>query len=235
MPETLSKAPIAIVDEDQSPLSARIVGAFHPPYFQPPTMVTQAEMDARMDAGLDTFALNIPPEFQRDVLAGRSPPIQLNVDATRMSQAFSGSGYVQMIVNQEVQTFAQRYRANTTPPVDLAERVRFNPKSNRSWFGAVMKLIDQVTMLAIVLTGAALIRERERGTIEHLLVMPVTPFEIMMSKVWSMGLVVLAACAFSLTFVVRGLLSVPIKGSVALFLCGAALHLFAATSMGIFM
>jgi ABC-2 type transport system permease protein len=234
-PETLNKAPIAIVDEDQSPLSARIVGAFQPPYFLPPTMVTRAEMDARMDAGLDTFALNIPPEFQRDVLAGRSPTIQLNVDATRMSQAFSGSGYVQTIVSQEVQTFTQRYRSNTTPPVDLAERVRFNPELNRSWFGAVAKLIDQVTMLAIVLTGAALIRERERGTIEHLLVMPVTPFEIMMSKVWSMGLVVLVACAFSLTFVVQGLLSVPIEGSIALFLCGAALHLFAAASMGIFM
>jgi ABC-2 type transport system permease protein len=235
MPETLSKAPVAIVDEDQSPLSARIVSAFQPPYFLPPTMVTQSEMDVRMNAGLDTFALNIPPEFQRDVLAGRSPTIQLNVDATRMSQAFSGSGYVQTIVNQEVQTFAQRYRSNTTPPVDLAERVRFNPELNKSWFGAVVKLIDQITMLAIVLTGAALIRERERGTIEHLLVMPVTPFEIMMSKVWSMGLVVLAACAFSLTFVVRGLLSVPIEGSVALFLSGAALYLFAATSLGIFM
>ncbi|MFO0813608.1 MAG: ABC transporter permease [Gemmatales bacterium] len=235
LPETLNRAPIAIVDEDQSPLSTRIVAAFQPPYFLPPTMVTQAEMDARMDAGLDAFALNIPPEFQRDVLAGRSPAIQLNVDATRMSQAFNGSGYIQMIVSQEVQTFAQRYRANSTPPVDLAVRVRFNPELNKSWFGAVRRLIDQITMLAIILTGAALIRERERGTIEHLLVMPVTPFEIMTSKVWSMGLVVLAACAFSLTFVVQGLLSVPIQGSILLFLCGAALHLFATTSLGIFL
>lgn len=235
MPETLNKAPVAIVDEDQSPLSARIVGAFQPPYFLPPTMVTQREMDSRMDTGLDTFALNIPPEFQRDVLAGRSPTIQLNVDATRMSQAFNGSAYVQAIVNQEVQAFAQRYRANTTLPLELAVRVRFNPELNKSWFGSVMKLIDQVTLLAIVLTGAALIRERERGTIEHLLVMPVTPLEIMTSKVWSMGLVVLVACAVSLLVVVQGLLAVPIEGSRLLFLCGAALHLFAATSLGIFM
>jgi ABC-2 type transport system permease protein len=60
-PETLNKAPIAIVDEDQSPLSARIIGAFYRPYFLPPILITRAEMDARMDAGLDTFALNIPP------------------------------------------------------------------------------------------------------------------------------------------------------------------------------
>ncbi len=233
-PETLNKAPIAVVDEDQSPLSERIVDAFYAPHFLRPVMITLAEMDARMDAGLDTFALNIPPEFQRDVLAGRRPTIQLNVDATRVSQAFAGSGYIQTIVSSEVQEFVNRYRADTRLQVDLAGGVRFNPNLNKSWFVAVMQVINQVTMLSIVLTGAALIRERERGTIEHLLVMPVTPLEIMTSKVWSMGLVVLAACAFSLAFVVQGLLSVPIEGSIALFLGGAAVHLFATTSMGIF-
>lgn len=235
IPETLNKAPIAIVDEDRSPLSARIVGAFYPPYFLRPVLITPAEMDARMDAGLDTFALDIPPEFQRDLLAGRQPTIQLNVDATRMSQAFTGSGYIQSIVAGEIASFAQRYRPDPTPPVDLALRARFNPSLNQSWFGAVVQVINQVTMLSIVLTGAALIREREHGTIEHLLVMPVTPSEIMTSKVVAMALVVLAACAFSLAFVVRGLLAVPLQGSAALFLAGAGVHLFATTSLGIFL
>jgi ABC-2 type transport system permease protein len=223
MPETLNRAAIGIVDEDRSPLSARIVDAFYPPYFLPPAMITQAEMDARMDSGTDTFALDIPPEFQRDLLAGRTPTIQLNVDATRMTQAFTGSGYIQTIISGEVLAFAQRYRAVAAAPVELVERMRFNAELNKSWFGA------------IVLTGAALIREREHGTIEHLLVMPVTPFEIMTGKVWAMGLVVLVACAFSLAVVVQGLLAVPIEGSVALFLAGATLHLFATTSMGIFL
>lgn len=234
-PETLNKAPIAIVDEDRSPLSARISGAFYPPYFLPPVMISTDQMDARMDAGLDTFALHIPPEFQRDLLAGRNPVIQLNVDATRVSQALTGSGYVQSIVNGEIEAFARRYQGSPRLPVELAGRVRFNPSLNKSWFGAVLQVINQVTMLSIVLTGAALIRERERGTIEHLLVMPVTPFEIMTSKVWSMGIVVLLACGFSLTVVVQGLLAIPIEGSVLLFLGGAALHLFATTSMGIFL
>lgn len=235
MPETLNKAPIAIVDEDRSPLSARIAGAFYPPYFVSPKFITQAEMDVRMDAGLDTFALNIPPKFQRDLLAGRTPTIQLNVDATRMSQAFTGSGYIQTIVSDEVRAFAQRYRNIRPLPVDLEVRVRFNPQLSKSWFGAIMQVINNVTMLSIVLTGAALIREREHGTVEHLLVMPVTPFEIMTSKVWAMGLVVLAASAFALVFVVQELLAVPIEGSIALFLTGTALHLFATTSMGIFL
>jgi ABC-type multidrug transport system permease subunit len=98
MPETLNRAAIGIVDEDWSPLSTRISGAFYPPYFNPPALISQQEMDARMDVGDDTFALDIPPNFQRDLLAGRPPTIQLNVDATRMSQAYVGSGYVQTIV-----------------------------------------------------------------------------------------------------------------------------------------
>ena len=235
LPDTLHNASIAIVDEDQSPLSQRIVNAFQPPLFLPPKLVPRAEMDARMDAGLDTFALDIPPNFQQDVLAGRVPAIQLNTDATRIGQAFSGSSYVQAIVLGEVQTFLQRYRTTFRPPVDIEERVRFNPNLTKSWFGAVVGVIDKITMLAVLLTGAALIRERERGTVEHLLVMPVTPFEIMTSKVWSMGLVVLVASALSLTFVVQGLLAVPIHGSIPLFVCGAALHLFAVTSLGMFL
>lgn len=235
LPETLNKAPIAIVDEDQSPLSNRIIGAFYPPYFLPPRVISLSEMDARMDAGLDTFALYIPADFQRDLLDGRSPAVQLNVDATRVTQAFSGSGYVQNIVSQEIQAFAKGHRMVPELPVNLRIRSRFNQMLNRSWFGSVVELINNVTMLAIVLTGAALIRERERGTIEHLLVMPVTPLEIMVSKVWSMGVVVLGACALSLTLVIRGWLGVPIHGSVILFLLGGVLYLFATTSMGIFL
>lgn len=235
MPESLNKAPIAIVDGDRSPLSQRIVSAFYPPYFTPPAMITQAEMDARMDAGIDTFALDIPPDFQRDLLAGRRPTIQLNVDATRMGQAFTGNAYVHTIVAGEVNAFAQHHRAQAELPVELALRARFNAELNTSWFGAVVEVINHVTMLAMVLTGAALIREREHGTIEHLLVMPVTPLEIMTAKVWSMALVVLVACAASLLLVVQGLLRVPIQGSLPLFLAGAAVHLFAATSLGIFL
>lgn len=233
IPETLNKAPIAIVDEDRSPLSARITCAFYPPYFLPPELITQAEMDARMDAGVDTFALVIPAEFQRDLLAGHRPAIQLNVDANRMSQSLVGSSYVQTIVSNEIRAFAQRYRDSAAPPVDLALRVRFNPTLSKFWFAAVMQVINNITMLSIVLTGAALIREREHGTVEHLLVMPVTPFEIMTSKVWAMALVVLVASSISLTTVVQGMLGVPLHGSLLLFLTGTALHLFATTSLGI--
>lgn len=235
MPETLHNAPVAIVDEDGSPLSQRIASALYPPHFAPPRMIDWPQMDPGMDAGLFTFAMVIPRNFQRDLLAGRSPDIQLNVDATRMSQAFVGSGYVQQIVMGEVDEFARRHRASAVPPVDLALRARFNPALEPSWFGSLVQVINYIAMLSIILTGAALIREREHGTVEHLLVMPVTPGEIMLAKVWSMGAVVLLAAWASLTFVVRGGLHVPVAGSLPLFFAGAALCLFATASMGIFM
>ena len=232
---SLHLAPIAIADQDRSQLSERIINSFYEPYFLAPADIDISQMDGLMDSGTYTFTMDIPPNFQRDVLAGRRPAIQLNVDATRMSQAFLGNSYIQNIVTGEVNTFLAKNRQNTVLPVDLDIRARFNPNLNQMWFGSVMAIINNITMLSIVLTGAALIREREHGTIEHLLVMPVTPFEIMMSKVWSMGLVVLLASLGSLLLIVRFLLQVPIEGSITLFMCGVALSLFATTSIGIFM
>lgn len=234
--DSLNHASIAVVDEDDSPLSRQITSAFFPPMFTAPQkMSSMTDVDAQMDSDNVTFALNIPPNFQRDVLKGDNPTIQLNVDATRMSQAFNGNGYIMQMVSDEVTEFAQRYRDVTSLPVNAEIRTAFNPNLTRSWFGSVMEIINIVTTLSIVLTGAALMREREHGTIEHLLAMPVTPFQIMVSKVWSMGLVVLLATWCGLLIVVEGVLKVPIAGSIGLFLVGAALHLFVTTSLGIFM
>jgi ABC-2 type transport system permease protein len=247
-PETLNLATISVVDEDRSQLSSRIAGAFYPPRFTRAEDITAGEMDRRLDQGTDTFALDIPPHFERDVLnggkavsesgedqkrAGRKNEIMLNVDATRVSQAFTGAGYIQQIVSDEVNEFLQHYRSAAPLPVDLALRVLFNPNMERIWFGAVTSLIAQITMLSVVLTGAALIREREHGTVEHLLVMPVTPTEIMISKIWSMGLVVWVAASLSLHLVVRGVLQVPTHGSLPLFGLATALQLYATTALGI--
>jgi ABC-2 type transport system permease protein len=231
----LHHAAIAVVDEDRSPLSQRIVGAFYGPYFRPPALIGLTEIDPGLDAGRYTFVLDIPPNFQRDVQAGRQPTLQVNIDATQMSQAFIGASYIQNIVMDETAGFVQRRSRDTALPIPLVVRVRFNPNLNGIWFGGVMKIIDHITMLSVILTGAALIREREHGTLEHLLVMPLTPFQIMVAKIWANGAVVLVAAGLSLWLVVRGVLGVPIAGSVTLFLFGAALHLFSSTSLGIFL
>ena len=232
-PETLTRAALAVVDEDESQLSQRLRAAFAPPQFMPPEPVTLEQADARLDRGRATFVLVIPAGFQRRVLAQRSATLQLNVDATRMSQAFSGSTYVQQIALGEIDRFLHRGGAAAAAPVDLSVRARFNPALAPSWFGGVAELVNNVTMLAVILTGAALIREREHGTVEHLLVMPVGPLEIMLAKLWAMGSVVLVATLVALLGIVRGLLDVQLGGSVALFLAGTVVHLFAVTSLGV--
>lgn len=235
VPDGLQNAAIAIVDEDRSTLSERIQSAFYPPQFTLPEEITLSEMDSGMDRGKYTFVLNIPPSFQQHLLGGREPTIQLNIDATRMTQGFTGNMIINQIINAEVREYLKRERIDADLPVNIVERMRFNPNLTASWFGAINEVINLVTMLSIILTGAAVIRERERGTIEHLLVMPLTPFEIMLSKVWAMGLVVLIASSLSLIFVVQGALDVPIEGSILLFIFGAALNLFATTSIGIYL
>ncbi|MCW8901920.1 MAG: ABC transporter permease [Gammaproteobacteria bacterium] len=235
MSQELRNASIAVVDEDRSPLSARIINAFYSPYFKTPEQINLKDIDKLMDAGRYTFVLDIPPHFQRDVMAGKQPDIQINVDATMMSQAFTGAGYMQSIINGEISEFQQGVRGNSSESIKLTSRYKFNPTLNSTWFGGVMEISNMVTMLSIVLTGAALIRERERGTLEHLLVMPLMSFEIMLSKVWAMGLIVLLAAGLSLRFVVQGIMEMPIAGSVPLYMAGMALLLFSTTSLGIFL
>jgi ABC-2 type transport system permease protein len=229
----LRNASVAVVDEDRSPLSQRLLGSLRPPEFLPPRLIGFSDVDPGLDSGRYTFTLHVPAGFQRDVLAGRRPAIQLNIDATRMNEAFIGAGYLQNIVTDEITRFVQGYRGDPALPVRLAVRMQFNPNLNGVWFFGAMELVNNITFMSIILAGAALIREREHGTIEHLLVMPLTPFQIMAAKVWANGLVVLVAAGLSLAIVVQGALAMPIAGSVALFLFAALLHLFSTTALGV--
>jgi ABC-2 type transport system permease protein len=233
--QEVRNASVGIVDEDHSVLSRRIAAAFLPPYFQKPQPIAERDIVPLMNAGRYTFVVDIPPHFERDVLAGHQPAIQLDVDASAMVQAGLGSGYAQQIITTEINNFLSGAEGGPLSPVNLVVRLAFNPNAETAWFTSVMGIINNVTMLSIVLAGAAVIREREHGTMDHLLVMPVTPFEIAMSKIWANGLVIIVAAGLSLYFVVRGVLGIPIAGSIPLFLLGVAAYLFFATAVGIFL
>jgi ABC-2 type transport system permease protein len=233
--QELHNASIAIVDEDHSELSRRIARAFLPPYFQPAVMVEERDVDHLMNIGKYTFIIDIPPHFERDVLGRRSPTLQVAVDATAVVQAGIGSGYAQQIISTEIDGFVARAVGASLPPVNLAVRIAFNPNVATAWFTSVMGLVNSVTMLAIILAGAAVVREREHGTMDHLLVMPISPFEIAMSKILANSLVIAVAVVLSLYIVVRQLLGIPIAGSVPLFMVGVVAYLFFATSIGVFL
>lgn len=229
----VANAPIAIVDSDRSVLSARIRDGLLKPFFRLPRAIDRSAVDRGMDTGAYAFVLDIPPRLEADLLRGRNPTIQLNIDATAMTQAAVGGGYIASIVQQETGAYLQSRGIDSEPPIRGVSRAYFNPNLESVWFKAVDAIVENVTMLSILLVGAAVIRERERGTIEHLLVMPVRASEIVVAKIWANGLVVMVAAALSLAIVVEQVLKVPIAGSVPLFLVGIAIYLFAITSLGI--
>jgi ABC-2 type transport system permease protein len=231
----VNNASIAFADEDHSPLSSELANAFYPPRFQRPAQIRSDEVEDAMDRGRFMFVVTLPPWFERDVRSGRHPDVQVSVDATAMQQAGIGSGYIKSIINQRISSFLERKDANATDPVKLVVRKAFNPNGVSAWFTSVVGIINQLTLLTVVLTGAAVIREREHGTLEHLLVMPLTAFEIAIAKVWANGLVILLATALSLFLIVRAALQVPFAGSYLLWFSGVLLYLFFATALGIFL
>jgi ABC-2 type transport system permease protein len=233
--ESVNNASIAVVDEDHSALSRGIANALYPPYFKEPELISADEVDEAMDQDRFMFVVTIPPKFEQDVRLSRQPSVQIDIDATAVTQASLGNSYIQSIVNKEVNHFVNRSDATTSYPVTLVARRAFNPNGTGMWFGAINALLNQITMLTIILTGAALLREREHGTIEHLLVMPLTSFQIALSKVWANGLIILVAFSVSMLFIVESLLDVPITGSRWLLLSGTTIYLFTAAAIGIFL
>lgn len=229
----VGNASIAVVDDDRSQLSTRLADALLPPHFRPPAPIDRSQVDAAMDRGRYAFVLDIPAGFEADVLRGRQPALQLAIDATAMTQAGVGGGYVAAVIEREIAVFLAERGGGAPAPVRVSMRNAFNPNLEGRWFQAVAGLIEQITMMAILLVGAAVIREREHGTIEHLLVMPLRASEIAAAKLAASGLVILVATGLSLELVVRRVLAVPIEGSLALFLAGTALYLFAITSLGL--
>ena len=233
--QEVRNASVAIVDEDHSELSRRIAHAFLPPYFQTPKPIAERDIVPLMNSGQYTFVIDVPPNFQRDLLGGHRPAIQLNVDATAMVQAGLGADYGQQIIATEINNFLSRAEGIQVSPVNLVVRIAFNPNVDTAWFASVMGIINSITMLAIILAGAAVVREREHGTMDHLLVMPLTPFEIAMSKIWANSVMITMAAGLSLYIVVRMVLGVPIAGSIPLFMVGVMIYLFFATAIGIYL
>ncbi|PIE12396.1 MAG: ABC transporter permease [Rhodobacterales bacterium] len=229
----VSNAAVAYVDLDQSALTGRIVNAILPPEFETPQRIALSDVEAAMDSGEFVFVLSFPPRFEADVLSGAHPSIQLNVDATAMAQAGNGSVYLQKIIATEIERFVTGDDTSSHLPIDLVVTAHFNPNLQSIWFTSVMQIINNITILAVLLTGAALIREREHGTIEHLLVMPVNASEIMLAKIWANGLMIVVGAILSLWIVVQGVLQVPVAGSITLFVLGTILYLISVTGLGI--
>ncbi len=227
-------ASVAIVNEDDSEVARAIGDAMLPPLFLPSAEIPFADINDVMDQGRYTFVVDVPPRFQADLARDAVPNLEIITDATAMSQAGRGPSYLNNIITKAVQPFWVGHgKPENDPVIKLDTRARFNPNMLQGWFVAINQIINNISVLAIFLTGAAVLREREHGNIEHLLVMPLRPFELMFAKIWANGLVVVFAAMASLFLVVKGLIGVPIAGSIPLFVGGLCVYLFSVTALGI--
>ncbi len=229
----LKNAAIAIADHDQSTLSKQLRDSLLAPNFKPPIDITIDEIDRHMDTGRYTFVLDIPANYEKDLLTGYTPKIQLLVDATAMTQAAIGTAYIQRIFGSEIQKF-MRQNTQQEGPIRSAIQVLYNPNHSSQWFMGAMQVVGNISLITLLLSGAAVIRERERGTIEHLLVMPVSSSEIALAKIIANGIIILTVALLSIYFVVHIGLDVPIRmSSLPLFALGIAAFLFSMASLGI--
>ena len=228
------KASVAIVNEDNSQAARTIRESMQLPLFRPAAEIPFGAINNAMDTGKYTFVIALPPRFQDDLARDAKPTVEIVTDATAMSQAGRGPGYITKIIMPALAPFwSGAGNPKDQPVVRLETRGRFNPNYQQTWFVAINQVINNISVLAIFLTGAAVLREREHGNIEHLLVMPLRPFELMFAKIWANGLVVVVAAMLSLFVVVKGVIGVPIAGSMPLFAGGLCIYLFSVTALGI--
>jgi len=227
-------ASVALVDEDDSQLTRQVREALLPPLFRPARLLDFSQINRAMNSGQFTFIIDLPRKFQSDISRDATPTAEIIADATVMAQAGRGPGYIGSIMNREAMPFwPGRADPNNQELVKLNTRVRFNPNVQQSWFVSINQIINNISVMAIFLCGAAVLREREHGTLEHLLVMPLQPYELMFAKIWANGLVVMVAAMISLFLIVKGALGVPVAGSIPLFALGLFVYLFSVTALAV--
>lgn len=230
----LRNATVGVVDLDKSHLSRQIIDALPRTYFAQPEYLQQEDVDQRMDKGDFVFVLAFPAHFERDILMNRAPEIQLLIDATALTQAGIGQGYLTQIVQREInEFFGQQAQIEQLTPVKSNINIAFNPNMQSTWFLGAMQVNNVLTMLCLILVGAAVIREREQGTIEHLLVMPVSSTQIVLAKILANGIIVCVCAALSMYFMVGGVIGAQINGSIWLYFLGTLVFMFSIASFAV--
>lgn len=236
----LNKAGIVVTDSDHSLASRELIYRFRPPYFRLDGEVADSSTVLRLlDEGEIMASLDIPPNFQQHLMEGRQTAVQLQIDTSNAVLGTLAASYAGQIVGKYGLDTALDKAGLTAeslqipPQIEDRHRVWYNPNQNDAWFFTIAELMTVITVLAIVLPAAATVREKERGTIEQLVVSPLSPIQILLPKVLSMMLVILVGTAISLFLILDLVFDVPFKGSVPLFFFVTLLYVFSTAGLGL--
>ncbi|RLA52758.1 MAG: ABC transporter permease [Gammaproteobacteria bacterium] len=237
----LNQGVVMVHDADHSMASRELIYRFQPPYFKLGGEIPDQKEGLRLlDQGKALVVLDIPPKFQHDLIQGKPTAVQIQIDTSNTILGTLAASYSAQIIEQySFDAALQRIGltdANLAGMPMLVDRHRvwYNPNQEDAWFMPISELLTVITVLAMMLPAAAAVREKERGTIEQLIVSPLTPIQIMLPKVIAMTLVILLGTVLSVFLVLYGVFSIPIKGSLPLFFTVTALYTFAVSGLGLF-
>lgn len=236
----LKQAALTVADYDQSPASRDLIYSFrHPQFkFQGMEMNGDRAMDL-LDAGKTMLYLEIPPDFNEALLSGKPTQVQLLVDTSNSVLGSLATSYAaQIVAGFGIQKAMERLSVGgamggSLPVVNSAHRVWFNPNGSDRWFVPINEMITMITMLSIMLPAAAMVREKERGTVEQLLVSPLTPLEIMLPKVLAMTFVILIGVTLAVYGVLGPVFEIPFRGNMLLFYVLTAIYVFSTAGFGL--
>ena len=236
----LRDSPVYVHDADRSVASRDLIYSFQPPRFRLAGEVESESAALRLlDRGEARMILDIPPDFAESLQRQRPAHVQALIDTSQANTGYLASSYAARIVARFSEQRVQRniIRAGgdprNLPTIRNDLRVWYNPDLNDKWFNTISELLTMVTVACILLPAAAMIREKERGTLEQLLVSPLTPLQIMLSKLLSMMLVMLCGTTVAVFGIMRPFYHVPFVGSVPLFYLLAALYAFTNAGLGL--
>jgi len=235
----VTNVPTGVFDLSRSPASREFLSHLQPPYFKMVGYVSrESDITEWLDRGRVTMIVVIPPDFQRRIDGAGQATVQVISDGAQAMSATVSIAYVAAISGAySLSVLEQRagagYTLGNLPGIDERIRVRFNPNMLSSWFAGLLELLNMFTMVSLLLTAANLVREKEHGTLEQLLVSPARPAEIFVAKIIPTIVLVLAMSTLSFLLVLVPVFHLPIRGSLLLFYAASALYVFAMTSMGI--
>uniref|UniRef100_A0A7V6CDQ5 ABC transporter permease n=1 Tax=Thermodesulfobacterium geofontis TaxID=1295609 RepID=A0A7V6CDQ5_9BACT len=231
--------PTIIKDESKTPESRELISKLREPYFKILGFAkSDKEILEKLDKGEASMAIIIPSDFKRKLERGEAK-IQVIVDGTISMTATMAISYITEIVNNySLEIFEKQEKISSKnflnyPYVDGKVRIYFNPNNLSSWFMSLLELFNMITMISLLLTSAALIREKEYGTIEQLLVTPVKSWEVFFAKIIPTVIVIGFLSLISTFFMIKNIFKVPIKGNIILFCLGNLLYIFTMSSIGI--
>lgn len=234
----LHNAELLVHDADHSHSSRELIHRFQPPYFTFKGEISDARQGLRqLDEGRAMMLLDIPPRFHEALVGGERTAVQVLVDTTNAPQGLSAAGYAVRIASMlgtdlGLASVGMSGTRATFPVVASAHRVWFNPNQDETWYQSISHLLRMITLFGVLLPAAALVREKERGTVEQLLVSPLSPFQIMWSKVLAMSAVIMIATGLAVYGVLHPVFHVPMKGSAQLYFLLTALHIFTTAGLG---